>query len=404
MDLHDPVAARHAATPGQLAWLTEQVRLWQAERLVSDETAERILGGYADVRRLSLGRLLLYLGGAFVGVGLIWLVAANLDDLAPLSRFLSVTTIWLGFVALAHVLGERRTGRGLRTASPVVGAFRGVAALAYGAVVFQAAQSLQVPAYEPALVGYWGAGALLYAYAVRGVTPLVVGLSATLGWFVWEVTVSSQSGLGVVLAFTLAAAVAAGVAVLHQRLLLPGFEPLWRAVGAVLVLTGLFVAAIPEVTVEDFVMSSLVWVGFVVAGLVALAGLVLGEGTTRFEPLAAAAVTGLAVILVRWDPGLPDTGGIGAEGWAHAALSVAVYVGVAGWVAALGVLRDSGYLTWIALVALVLFTTVQSFAVFAEIIEGAWLFVALGLVFIGSGFVFDRGRRELEQSLEAVRS
>ena len=37
----------------------------------------------------------------------------------------------------------------------------------------------QVPAYEPALVGVWGLGALLYAYAVRGVAPLLVGLGAT---------------------------------------------------------------------------------------------------------------------------------------------------------------------------------------------------------------------------------
>src|SRR5439155_4110896 len=133
---------------------------------------------------------------------------ANLDKLAPLSRFLIVTAVWLGFVALAHVLSELRTARGVRTAFAVAGAFRGVAALAYGAVVFQAAQSLQVPAYEPALLGYWGAGALLYAYAVRGVTPLIVGLTATVVWFVWEVTVSSESGLGVVLAFTLAATVA----------------------------------------------------------------------------------------------------------------------------------------------------------------------------------------------------
>ena len=31
----------------------------------------------------------------------------------------------------------------------------------------------------------------------------------------------------------------------------------------------------------------------------------------------------------------------------------------------------------------VLFTTFQSFAVFAEIIQGAWLFLVLGLIFLG---------------------
>jgi hypothetical protein len=47
------------------------------------------------------------------------------------------------------------------------------------------------------------------------------------------------------------------------------------------------------------------------------------------------------------------------------------------------------------------FTTFQSFAVFAQIIEGAWLFVVLGLVFLGSGYLFDRARRELTEAVAA---
>jgi hypothetical protein len=46
------------------------------------------------------------------------------------------------------------------------------------------------------------------------------------------------------------------------------------------------------------------------------------------------------------------------------------------------------------------FTTFQSFAVFAPIIEGAWLFVVLGLIFLGTGFTFDRARRHLAAALE----
>jgi K+ transporter len=79
---------------------------------------------------------------------------------------------------------------------------------------------------------------------------------------------------------------------------------------------------------------------------------------------------------------------------------VAVYVVVAVAVAVLGTLRDSWRLTALATVAIVVFTTVQSFAVFAQIIEGAWLFVVLGLVFCGTGFLFDRARRELATALE----
>ena len=46
-----------------------------------------------------------------------------------------------------------------------------------------------------------------------------------------------------------------------------------------------------------------------------------------------------------------------------------------------------------------LFTTVQSFAVFAPIITGATLFLVLGVIFLGSGFLFDRGRRHLTANL-----
>ena len=68
----------------------------------------------------------------------------------------------------------------------------------------------------------------------------------------------------------------------------------------------------------------------------------------------------------------------------------------------LGILRDSWRLTALATAGLVVFTTFQSFAVFAQIIQGAWLFVVLGLVFLGTGYGFDRARRELAATLEGA--
>jgi len=52
--------------------------------------------------------------------------------------------------------------------------------------------------------------------------------------------------------------------------------------------------------------------------------------------------------------------------------------------------------------ALVLFTAVQSFAVFAPIVTGAALFLVLGVIFLGSGYLFDRGRRHLVANLEGA--
>jgi len=383
-------------SPGQLAWLATELPIWQGAGLVGDTEAAAILGRYQASRRLSLGRLMLYLGGAFVGVGLLWLVAANLDQFPPIGRFLVVTALWLGVTAAAELLAAR-AAHGPR--SPVVGSARGLSSLAFGAVISQAAQSLQVPAYEPSLVGLWSLGALLYAYAVRGVAPLIVGLAAGVGWFVWHVAENSGSGLGVVLALVAAGAAAAALAVLHQGRIREFVDP-WREMGAVLVLSGLFIAALPSITTKGFAPDALTWVVLGLGLLLVVVAVATGEGSVRYEPLAALAVVLVATLLVLWDSGEPVDGRVSPADWAHAALSVAVYVVVSAWVAVLGILRGSNRLTWLALVALVIFTTVQSFAVFAPIIDGAWLFLVLGLIFLGSGYLFDRARRELASTLE----
>ena len=159
-----------------------------------------------------------------------------------------------------------------------------------------------------------------------------------------------------------------------------------------LALVGLFAAALPFVTPDDFAWNGWLVAGTAAAALAVVAGALLATGRDRLEPLAAAAVAVLAVLLVVWDTG-SDTSALTAADWLHAVVSVGVYVVVAVGVAVLGTLRDRWQLTATATAALVVFTTFQSFAVFAQIIEGAWLFVVLGLVFLGTGVLFDRTRR-----------
>lgn len=376
---------------GRLAWLESELASWHDAGLVDDTQVQAIRGRYVAARRFSLARLLLLLGGGFVGVGLLWLVASNLDELSPLLRFLVVTALWLGFVATAELLTRRRT-------QLVVGGFRLLASLAFGAVVFQAAQSLQVPAYEPALVGVWGLGALLYAYAVAGVAPLLVGVTTTTVWFVWTVFDTAEDGMGFVLPVLLAAVVAGAVSVVHASRVRPAFAAPWRDTSAVMVLLGLFVAAFPDVDAEGFVWSAPLSLG-VFAALTAVAAAAVLAPRARAEALAPLAGVVAGVLLVLWEPPAPVMGAVSGEGYAHAFVSVAVYVVAAGWYAVLGVLRDSSRLTYLATAALVLFTTVQSFAVFAPIITGATLFLVLGVIFLGSGFLFDRGRRHLTANL-----
>lgn len=397
---HASSAPTRAVSSRDLSWLRGELSHWTADGLVSDDQATRILQRYHASRRFSLSTLVLTLGALFVGVGLIWLVAANLDQLSPLARFLVVAAFW----AVVTVVGEWLSARHAHSGgipSPVVAAVQLLAAASFGAVVFQAAQSLQVPAYEPKLVGIWALGALVHAYASRALMPLLVGLATGTFWFVWQTTWDAGSLLGVVLAFVAAGVIGVGLGALHERWW-PSFAPAWREVGVVLLLIGLFAGAIPGVDSELTWTVSLA-IGLGMAAVVAVLGLALGVGRLRLEPVAAVVVGAIAVALALWETG-GDSDVVTAGDWLHAGVAVVAYVLVATAVAALGVLRDSWRLTALATIALVIFTTFQSFAVFARIIEGAWLFVILGVVFLATGFLADRARRRLAQELEGEES
>ena len=394
-------ATTRPASRAQLDWLRRELTAWQTEGLLDPGQGDRILGHYhvtADPgRRFSLARLLLSIGAVFVGVGLIWLVAANLDQLPPLVRFGTVAAIWLALLAGGEALHRR--GRSLPSLG--VEAVRLLAALAFGAVVFQAAQSLQVPAYEPALVGLWAAGALLHAYAVHAVAPLLVGIAAGTGWFLWQTLLEAPSVLSAVLCLAAGAVVATSLAAVHDRRD-DRFAAPWRNVGALLALATLFTAALPFVGTDDFTWDGWLAGGLVVAGIAVAAALVLGRGVGRLEPVGAVWVLVVSLALVLWEAGAEASEALTVADWAHAAVSVTAYAGLAVGIAALGAVRESWPLTALATAGLVVFTTFQSFAVFAQIIQGAWLFVVLGLVFLGTGYLFDRARRELAASLEGA--
>ncbi|WP_159081361.1 DUF2157 domain-containing protein [Nocardioides sediminis] len=395
----DPHEGLRDATAPQLAWLHRELADWQSAGILDADQAAAIAGRYrtvAQTRRFSLGRLLLALGALFVGVGLIWLVAANLDQLPPLLRFAVVAAFWLAFL-VGGELAEPRLTPG------VLGALRLLAALTFGATIFQAAQSMQVPAYEPVLLGLWSAGTLVHAYLTRSAMPLLVGIGTGLVWWIWQPLAGSASGAGAVLALGTAAVLAVSLAVVQDRGGMEAFAFAWRTIGCALALVALFAAAIPYTTTDGFEWNLWLVLDLVAAGVAAAVALAVARGTARWEPLGALAVLGFSVLMVLWDTGT-DTSSVDAADWAHAAIGVAAYVVVAVGLAALGTLRDNPALTAIAMVALVVFTTFQSFAVFAAIIQGAWLFVVLGLVFIGTGVLFDRARREISANLEGSSS
>lgn len=387
---------RHAS-PAQLAWLRREVPQWQEAGLIEPDQASALLGSYREQGRvgvgLSLGRVMLVLGGAFVGIGLIWLVAANLDNFTPTARFLFVAALWLGFLVGGEWLASHNTSR------PVVGALRLMAALGFGAMVFQAAQSLQVPAFEPTLLGVWSAGALLHAHAVRAFLPLLVGAGTGVFWWIAQPLWIDASGLTAVLVIGLGAVMAASLAVMVDPWQ-PSFAWLWRLVAAGLALVTLFAAAIPDIGSDHIRWSTWVIVELVATAALGTLAIVWRRGIRALEPAGAMVTLLVALGIASWTTGT-DTSNIDVSDWGHAIVSVSAYVLLAVVLVALGTIRDHPVITWLAMGGLVVFTTFQSFAVFAPIITGAWLFVVLGAIFLATGFLFDRARREVQQALES---
>ncbi|WP_203338500.1 DUF2157 domain-containing protein [Nocardioides limicola] len=381
--------------PGRLAWLDAQLTAWQASGLVEASQAQAIRAQYTASRRFSLGRLALYLGGTFIGIGVLWLIAANLDQIPPGVRFTAITLIWLTTMVGAEALAARHHDE----PSPLVGAIRGLAAIAFGGVIMQAAQSLQVPAWEPLLVGLWGLGALIHAYAMRAVAPLVIGLVLSSVWMIWQYGEESEVA-GVVTALITIGVAGSALALLHRfwDRLTPGFVTSWRLLGALGLLAGVFIAALP---IDGSL--SLPWTGWLLpvaaAALLVAAIAVAGRAHPWEAPVPAAAAV-LAGVLLAWETTRDPWSGVTAGDWLHALVAVGGYLLLATGIAAWGVLHDHPALTWVAVAGLVVFTIVQSFTVFAAVIEGAWLFVVLGLILLGTGWLVDRGRRRLVAVME----
>ncbi|WP_338750979.1 DUF2157 domain-containing protein [Janibacter alittae] len=400
MDTISHASAPREVSRQQHAWLRTEVVGWRDAGIIDDVQAAAISDRYRPVSGSAasvLGRIMLLLGGGFVGVGLIWLVAANLDDLSPTARFVTVAALWLAVLIGGEVLAARRAS------APLVGGIRLLAALGFGALIMQAAQSLQVPAYEPMLVGLWSLGAMLHAHLTRSVMPFLVGLGTGIQWWIWQpLWTDGTAMMGAVLSLGAGAIVAASLAVLCDGWA-RSFAWWWRLTAAALALAALFVAAIPGLY-DGFDWS--LWLGLELGAALVLTAAAVALTVRRsdrawIEPVGALAVLIVAALLALWDVDT-DVRDVGFDQWAHAALSIIAYVALAVGLLALDVLRQHRAISWIAMAALVTFTTFQSFAVFVPIVTGAWLFVVLGVVFLGTGTLVDRARRRVARSLDPV--
>ena len=377
----------------RLNWLTRELEVWQSDGLISSEAASQLRQQYgAESRRFTLVRLTVALGSVFVGAGLIWLVATNIEHLSPMVRFLAVTFLWLALTALAEILAGRLASSEVR--SPLVTTTQVLAVAAYGAVIFQAAQSLQVPSDSPRLIGLWGLGALLYAYAVRGRSALIIAVTLVVGWLMVVGTDTGSLARSFTFGTLWGGLAATAIAVGHRRRWRADFSPPWQVAGVVLTLSGLFIASIPADgwADEGHRWAPILLIGAALTPILAIVALVLGDVSDRHYVLAAAAALGIGTVLFRWQPGDDPQA---PQVWARAALAVVGGLGVAAWIALIGAWRREPRITALATVFVILFTTVQSFAVFASIMSGAVLFLLVGVTLLATGYLAMRGRSHL---------
>ena len=370
-------------------WLTSELREWEREGLISGATAGAITNRYvvsaSPGHRITAVRVILGLGASFLGIGLIWLVAANLDQLSPLLRFVVVTALWIGLAIAAEL-----------TRDLVSAALKLLTSLAFGAVIFQAAQSLQVPAYRPLLLLAWGLGVLLYAYARSSRAAGFVGITILAAWYVWQ-AMDAAGGLvtftGAILLLSVAAVAIAALHPPHWR----SFGRLWLALGAVMSLIGLFAAALPQ-------SDSGVWSGGLTAGVILVIGLSAAalwrsDRDEQIELGLAGAGLLFGIILSLWRPTSSGSGMLPSDFtavmWLRTGLAIIVFLLIAGGWAIVGARRQLAMISAAAVTAVVIFTTFQSFAVFAPIISGATLFLAVGTVMILTGIVAERARRRI---------
>lgn len=376
-------------------WLDRELAQWRAEQLVDDAAAAAIGGRYEASSRARVARIALLLGATMLGIGTIWLVASNLeiDEAGPLVRVAFVAGVWLALVALAEA------ARGRERFGALAGPLALLAALAYGATVFQVAQSLQVPAYEPWLLAAWAGGALAYAYATASAGALVVGLAAATGCYVWLLAREVDGGASFVLGLAIAAPLATAGAVLHREgTPREPFAAAWRLVAALVALLALGAAALPAL-LEDEALPELALpvagAALVLAAVVAVRADRLG----RIELAGALAVVGAAVALVLLAPDVvtePFSGEQPAPGQlTHTLVASAAFLALAVGIVFLGVAHASAALTNLAIAAIVLFVAVQSFGLIAPLFSGALLVLAVGAILLVCGLLADRGRRAL---------
>lgn len=402
-----PRPTAHPISPTRLAWLEAQTVQWRDAGLIDGDTATAIRSRYVADRRVSIVSVVLTLGACFLGAGFIWLVASNLDQLSPLVRFALAAALWVALTILAEWLAGRAERIDPGDRHPVVGAVRLLATAGFVGTLFQTAQSLQVPIDTPWLFGCAALGCLVYAYAVRAVGPLIAGIAFIPIWWTSWVAPGQVGPRTALLGFAAVGVAAAALAAVHARRNWAEAAIAWRDASVGFALVALAGSALPIFGEYDVLVVPTV-LAIVVAALAVALGLGVGARDCRAE-IATAAVAFAGVGVLGLLPGRPYVDATPPPDYLRASVAIPLFLLVAGGYVVLGTTRRDWRISAMAVLGIVVFVTMQAFAVFSEILHGASLFLLVGAVLLVTGLVVERSRRRLvahrqaDEATDAIR-
>lgn len=259
-----------------------------------------------------------------------------------------------------------------------------------------------MPAFEPLLILAWAFGSLVYAYATRRSGPLVLGVGALVGWYVWELSDRAGVTSAIVLGLALAVPLTASVAALHEGTSLTRFTGAWRLTGALVGLAAFAVAVVAPL--DDSSVPGLVVIAAVPICLVALVAIVRGDGRQRIEIAGALVVAGAAIALVALTPhGGQDSFYFDEPHGSFVTVklvAIGLFLALATALAYLGAVNGAPALTGVGVGAIVVLFASQvfSFGLVLANSSTAWLLLVLGAVLTALGVLADVLHRRAARS------
>ena len=400
-------------------WLSGEVARWQEEGLVRDDQARRILARYGLQRdgsaapraRHRMAQAVALLGAILVGTGIVLVVGANWDVIPPLLRL----AVLMAGIALCYASGfwlahVRRLYPGVGRALILLGS------LAWGASIFLVAQSYHAGAEggERTAVLIWLLGVLPLVHVLRSpehAALAVILLAIWYGWTLGDHPARFPTPPPYFLLLILAGTALYCAGWLHR------LRSELAAVGSVFALSGLAAVLFGLHGLSFDVYADLNAFGAAAGGpdgfLWAISAAAAGAGVAlalrvqavsrrlgKPESREGAALAGLALAAAICF--LVTASGVRMESVRIPAIVTAnaLLLALEAGLVALGWQRMQPGLVNLGLAAFFVHLVTRYFDLIGSMLSGGFAFIAAGLVLIGAGWIVERQRRRLLESME----